>query len=131
MTEDFRPILYLKESCPSCYKVRVFLLEAGLIGGFEQREFAAGDEREQAIKDELAPQFDKVTFPTVQYTAGKYMRESDDIIAHYAREHGIRPSDLHIFSIYNDILLPRLRRLNRENKDLKQQLDRLTAAASV
>lgn len=123
MASEFKPILYLKESCPSCYKVRLFLLESGLIHGFEQREFAAGDEREQAVKDELAPHFEKVTFPTVQYAPGKYMRESDDIIAHYAHQHGVRSSGLHIFSIYNDILLPRLRRLNRENKELKQQLE--------
>jgi glutaredoxin 2 len=131
MAPEFRPVLYFKESCPSCYKVRVFLLEAGILGEFDQREFAVGDERERPIKEELAPHFDKVTFPTVQHGPGKYMRESDDIIAYYAGERGIRSADLHVFGIYNDILLPRLRRLNRENKELKQQLDECTSSSHL
>jgi glutaredoxin 2 len=127
MSSDFQPVLYLKESCPSCFKVRIFLLEAGLLQTFDQREFAAGDEREQPIKEELAPHFEKITFPAVQFAPGKFMRESDDIIAHYSRENGVQSSDLHIFGIYNDILLPRLRRLSRENKELKHQLEECTS----
>lgn len=128
MSTEFEPVLYLKESCPSCFKVRLFLLDAGLIGGFELREFTPGDEREQAIRDELAPHFEKTTFPTVQYAPGKYMRESDDIIALYKNERNVDVASLRLFNIYGEILLPRLRRLNRENKELKQQLEACASA---
>jgi glutaredoxin len=122
MSGDFTPILYVKSSCPHCFKLRLFLLEAGLIDRFEIHEFSAGDEREAAIKAELAPHLDGVSFPTVQYAPGQFQMESDDIVARYASEAQVDPSDLPLFSVYAGTLLPRLRRLNQENKALVAQL---------
>ncbi|WDF73917.1 glutathione S-transferase N-terminal domain-containing protein [Novosphingobium sp. KACC 22771] len=86
---DFRPIAYVKDRCPWSLKFRLFLLEAGLQDRFDFREFAPGDDREAAIRAELAPHFTQPTFPTVQIAPDVYMRESDDLIAHYAAVYGV------------------------------------------
>lgn len=91
---DFRPVVYLKDRCPWSLKFRLFLLESGLRDSFEFREFVPGDEREAAIREELGQHFPKPTFPTVQVAPGVYMRESDDLIAHYAAQNDINVADL-------------------------------------
>lgn len=126
MASDFSPVIYVKQGCPHCFKLRLFLLEAGLIGRFALLEFTPGDDREATIKAELAPHFDKVTFPTVQYAPGLYQQESNDLIARYAAEASVDPAQLPLFTAYADGLLPRLQRLNRENKELKAQLEPAT-----
>lgn len=120
MTKDFRPVLYLKATCPHCLKLRVFLLEAGLLDGFEQRIFSEGDANEAAIRAELAPHFDKVTFPTVQHAPGAYMKDSDAIIAHYAQEAGIDPQGLPTFLAYAHGVLPKYMEVRRELAALKR-----------
>jgi len=91
---DFRPVVYLKDRCPWSLKFRLFLLESGLRDNFEFREFAPGDDRETAIREELGQHFERPTFPTVQVAPGVYMRESDDLIAHYAAANGVSLTDL-------------------------------------
>lgn len=119
---SFTPVLYLKDKCPFCLKTRLFLLEAGLLGRFEIREFVPGDDKEQAIRAELAPHFEKVTFPTVQVAPGQYLNESDAIIARYAGEAHVDPKTLPAFSAYTDGVLPQLFNLYRENAELKKQM---------
>ena len=70
MPDNFKPILYLKNGCPFCFKLRVFLLDAGLLDRFVLREFSEGSNDEKAIRDELSPYFDKVSFPSAQVTSG-------------------------------------------------------------
>ncbi len=122
MNDRFRPIIYVKNSCPHCFKLRLFLLEAGLAEQFDLCEFSVGDEMEKNIKAELAPHFAKVTFPTVQYAPGRYQNESDDLIARYAAEAEIDPQTLPLHVAWADGLHLRLRRLKQENKELKAQL---------
>jgi glutathione S-transferase len=122
MNDCFRPILYVKNGCPHCFKLRLFLLEVGLAGRFVLREFTVGEDMEQTIKAELSPHFDKVTFPTVQYAPGQYQNESDDLIARYAAEAEIDPRTLPLHVAWAEGLQLRLRRLNQENKELKAQL---------
>src|SRR3546814_6184318 len=50
----FRPTLYLLDPCPFCFKVRVFLMEAGLTEKVEIRSFGQGEEME-AVRAEIAP----------------------------------------------------------------------------
>lgn len=123
LTEQFIPILYVKAGCPSCFKLRLFLLETGQIERLEMREFAPGDLNEAPIKAELAPHFEKVTFPTVQLEPGVYKKDSDELVEHFASQAGVAMEDLPHFGAYADILLPRLRRLSRENKELKARLE--------
>src|SRR3546814_11821128 len=44
---------------------------------------------EQAVRDELAPHFEKLSFPVVQVAPGQYMKDSDALISHYAAEASI------------------------------------------
>jgi hypothetical protein len=110
MPDDFEPVLYLDENCPSCFKLRLFLLDSGLIGSFEQREFTLGDEREQSIRSELAPHFEEPRFPAVQYAPGKYLDGADAIIDHYAHSRKVDFDALRLYRTYVAILLPLVRR---------------------
>jgi hypothetical protein len=122
MSRNFKPILYLKFGCPHCFKLRLYLLEAGRLGEFEVREFTPGDGFEAAIKAELEPHFEKVTFPTVQMEPGRYRNESDALVAHYAAIYAVEPAELPLFQAYAGRLQPRLRALAQENKALKASL---------
>lgn len=116
---SFRAILYLKDRCPWCLKLRLFLLEAGLIGQFELRTFAPGDDAEEAIRAELAQHFEKVTFPTVQNAPGAYLRDSEAIIQHYAKEAGIDPASLPTLDQYVRGPIARMAALRKEIAELK------------
>ena len=122
MTEEFLPILYLKAGCPHCFKLRLFLVEVGLIGGFQVREWVPGDDNEAPIKQELAPHFEKVTFPTVQLAPGKFRNESDTLVKHYADGVGIDPQSLPLYRDWTQRHFPRLKQFQAEVKTLKAQL---------
>ena len=107
---DFKPVLYMKISCPWCLKLAAFLAEAGIWDDFEVRGFYEGDENEAAIRAELAQHYAKASFPTLQYEPGKYMIESGDIIDRYAAKLGLDPEKM---SFYQYVLAGPLR-ANRE-----------------
>lgn len=120
MTEAFRPVLYLKSTCPHCLKLRIFLLEAGLLERFDHRIFTQGDDAEAAIRADLSAHFDKVTFPTVQYEPGRFIKDSDAIIAHYAAAAGLNVAGLSVFGAYAQGVLPKYMETRRELTALKQ-----------
>jgi glutaredoxin 2 len=117
-----QPVLYLKDKCPFCLKVQIFLLEAGLLDGVEVRAFVPGTADEDALKAELTPHFDSVTFPSAQTEPGVYMKDSDAIIGHFASIAGIEPADLPVFQWYATGPFAQLGALYRENMELKKQL---------
>ena len=119
----FRPVLYVKEGCPFSFKTLLFVLEAGLLDRFEVREFAQGSDEEEAIRAELSPHLEKVSFPAVQHAPGQFQTESDDIIARYAREANVDPGQLPVLSIYLGGVFRRVGQLFRENMELKKQLE--------
>lgn len=116
-----RPVLFVLPTCPFCMKLRLFLLEAGMLGDVEVRE-ADTPERDAAIRAELAPHFDKVTFPTLQLSSGKYLADSDAIIAHFAEPAGIEPESLPTYRTYVYGPLANMKKLFAENMQLKKQL---------
>jgi hypothetical protein len=54
MTPAFKPVVYLKDGCPFCFKFRVALLEMGSIDQVEIRTFSAGTPEEADIRERLA-----------------------------------------------------------------------------
>jgi hypothetical protein len=120
---SFRPILYVREGCPFSFKCLLFVLEAGLLDRFEVREFAQGSDEEDAIRAELSPHLEKVSFPAVQYAPGQYQTESDDIIARYAGEANVDPDRLPVLNTYLRGVFKRVGQLFRENMELKKQLE--------
>ena len=112
------PVLFVKHTCPFCLKVRLYLLEAGLLGGVTLR-VSRTPEEEDAMKAELSPHLAKVSYPTLRL-GDTYMTESDDIIAHFVDEGGPAPAQLPTFEAYVDGPFKQLLALHRENAELKQ-----------
>lgn len=121
MTDNtFKPIVYLKENCPFCLKVRLFLLESGLAPEVETRDFVPGTEQEEAIRSELSPHFEKVSFPTAQLEPVRYVAESDDIVAFFAAKAGRDPAGMTVYRNYVDGVFSMALKLWKENQELKK-----------
>lgn len=120
--DRFRSVLYLNQQCPFCLKLMIFLTEAGLLKQFEIRKFIRGDAAEQEIRAELAPHFEKVSFPAAQIAPGQYMKDTDALIAHYAKEAGVDPSEMALLNYYVGGVFERMGALFRENMEFKKQL---------
>lgn len=120
MTDNtLKPTVYFKQNCPFCFKVRLFLLEAGLNEGVEIREFAPGSQQESDIRAELSPHLDKVSFPAARLEPGRYIAESDDIVAFLAAKAGREPAAMPAFTTYVEGPLKLLMNLWKENIELK------------
>ena len=119
---DFTPTLYLKDKCPFCFKVRVALLEAGLWDKVNVREFVTGEPEEAAIRETLAPHFEKVTFPAAEVAPGKYLADSDGIIAELLATAGKKPEDMTALSAYLRGPFASMMTLYKENSELKKQI---------
>jgi hypothetical protein len=121
MTEPvFRPIVYLKDCCPWCFRFRLFLLEAGLQDKFDLRVFVPGDAREAQIRAELAGHVEPVTFPTVEIAPGQYLADSAVLVAHYADHFGIAVERLALLDQYERGPLATIGRLFGELRALRQ-----------
>lgn len=125
MRDGFTPIIYLKENCPFCLKIRIFLLESGLADQVEIRNFAAGSDEEASIRAELQQNLEKVSFPAAQFEPGRYIAESDDIIAILAEKSGCDPTKMPVYRNYINGIFATAMRLRKENTALKK------AAATV
>jgi glutathione S-transferase len=120
MTDAFKPIIYLKQNCPFCLKIRLFLLEVGYGDEVETRDFAAGSPEEEAIRAELAPHFAKPSFPTAQVEPGRLMAESDDIIVWLAERSGHDPATMPVYRNYVEGPFAMAMKLWVENQELKK-----------
>ena len=123
MTEaSFLPTLYVKEGCPFCMKVRIFMLEAGVLDRVQVREFAVGSDEEQLIRAELALHLEKVSFPTAVLAPSEYLSESDAIIARFAETAGVDPAKLPTLRAYASGVMPQMMSMYRDNMELKKRL---------
>jgi len=116
---EFKPILYLKQNCPFCLKIRLFVLEAQLADLVEIRDFVVGSKQEEDIRAELSPQLAKVSFPAAQLEPGQYIAESDDIIAFLATTFRRDPAGLDVYGNYVEAALNPMLKLWKENIELK------------
>lgn len=123
---EFTPILYIKSPCPFCLKVMAFLSEAGVLGSLAIREFWPDDEQEQTLREELEPHFEKVTFPTLQYAPGRFINESDKIVARYADELSLDPETM---PFYQYIIRGPMRRMLEQFSEIQALNQQLSANA--
>ena len=114
-----RPIIFFKRSCPFCLKVNLFLLEAGIMADVEIREFEPGSKQEEDIRAELSPHLPKVSFPAARLEPGRYIAESDDIIAFLAARSGREPASMPVLTSYIEGALKPMMKLWKENVELK------------
>ena len=123
MTDQaFRPTIYLKDKCPFCMKIRIFLLESGLGDQVVVKDFAPGTDAEQEIRAEVSPHFEKVSFPAAQVAPGEYLADSDGIIARLAEGAGQDPAQMPVLQAYLQGPFQSIMTLFRENMELKKQV---------
>lgn len=121
MTEAFIPVVYVRSGCPYCIKLRLFLLEAGLMDSVTLVEGQTPEEHQQ-FAEMLAQKTGKASFPTSEIASGKYMSESEDLVAHFSTLSGKDPADMLTYQDYVGNLLPKLQSLYQENRELKRGL---------
>jgi glutathione S-transferase len=118
----FTPTIYLKDKCPFCFKVRVALVETGLGDQVIVRDFVPGEPEETDIRETLAPHFEKVTFPAAEIEPGKFMADSDGIVAMLAEKAGTTSEALPVLGHYLRGPFSSIMALYKENAELKKQL---------
>jgi glutathione S-transferase len=116
---SFTPTLYFKNGCPFCFKVRLFLLEAGLTDRVSIRSFEPGTQEEEAMRAELAPHLARISFPAAELEPGRFVTESDEIIAFLASHAGRDPDSLPVLRQYVDGPFKQIGLLFQENRALK------------
>lgn len=121
-TQPFRPVLYLKRSCPFCLKVAALLSEVGAFDSLTLRAFWPGDAHEAPIRAELAPHLDKITFPALEVAPGQFIADSDAIVALYAEKAGVDPANLRFYQYVMEGPFRRIREAHQETQALKQRL---------
>src|SRR5690606_38339877 len=114
--------IYFNSQCPFCLKVKIFLLESGLASAVDTIEFSPGSPEEVSIKEFLASHFDKVTAPAAEMSPGRFIADSDGIIAELAERHGVDLASLSVLETYKNVALGRIVTLFKENAELKRQL---------
>lgn len=119
MSDAFKPVLYIKQGCPFCLKVRLFALEAGILDQIEQHEFSPGSAEERVLREELGAVLEKVSFPAARFGADRYVAESDDIITELVTISGHDPEALEVYRTYAREVLPSRISFYRENQALK------------
>jgi hypothetical protein len=107
---SFRARAYLRTDCPYSFKFLLFMSEARLLG---EIELVRADPRKpheyEAIKSTLAQSTGKkATFPTVEIERGVYRSDSNALIDHYAKKHGVATNSLTAFTFYLDGIFPQL-----------------------
>jgi hypothetical protein len=76
-------------------------------------------EKIPAFRGELSPHLAKVSFPAAQLESGRYIAESDDIIAFLAVKSGREPASLPVFGNYVEGPFKMMMNLWKENQELK------------
>ena len=120
--QAFRPTVYLKDKCPFCMKIRIFVLEAGLEDEVNVRNFIPGEPSEQEVRDAVAPHLEKVSFPAAEVASGEFLADSDGIIARLGESYGVDPGQMPVLQAYLEGPFQRIMTLYRENAELKKQL---------
>jgi len=121
MSDAFTPIVFVRQGCPFCLKLRLFLLEAGLSDSVKLMEGKTPEEHQQ-FSDMLAEKTGKASFPTAEIAPGEYLPESDALVAHFAALSSADPEELPTYQAYVGGVMPRLQQLFRENMELKKTL---------
>lgn len=109
----FKPRAHLKEGCPYSFKYLLFMAEAGLVDRIDVRRYEDESPEYEAAKEKLGEATGKqAEFPTVEIEPGRYMTDSDELIAHFARRHGIDAAKLPALSFYKETIFPQLEELH-------------------
>ena len=108
-SETFKPNTYVKDGCPFSFKFLTFAAEAGLLDQLNIIRVREGDPQADATKQRLGEKLGKpASFPTVEVEPDRYLTDSDRLIEHFARRHGVHADDLPVLSFYKQTIFPKL-----------------------
>lgn len=111
--QPFKAKAYLKVGCPFSFKYLLFMAEARLMDQIEVIRCDPQDPQFKRIKAELAAATKKpAAFPTVEIEPGRFMSESDDLIAYYAGRNNIAVKELPALSFYKESIFPAVAKLH-------------------
>jgi hypothetical protein len=112
--EPFTAKAYVKEGCPFSFKFLAFMAEANLLDEIEIVRVREGDPGYEETKRMLGEHLGKAaSFPTVEIEPGRYMTDSDRLIAHYAERLQLQPDEMPVLSLYKQGILPKLFELHK------------------
>lgn len=111
--------VYLKNTCPFCLKLRIFLTEAGLADHADFVVFADGDKTHQALRARMQAAGQEASFPAAELEPGKLSTGTDALIAHFAKEGGVDPAKLPLLAYYSEGVFKKYGEMFRELKQLK------------
>lgn len=95
-----KPVIYLKQGCPFCFKLRLALLEAGMLDSVELIEFAEGTDEQAQIRDKLSSILEELSFPAAEVQPGKFIKGSDTLIEYFLDQQGLEAEVLPTLQSY-------------------------------
>lgn len=125
MSNNIKPSkTFLLQTCPFCFKFLLFMTEAGLRDQIEVVTFDAEATNYQEKRAELKTLLGRdAAFPTVEIELGVYLSDSDALIEHYAKKHGVDQEKLMTLEYYKKGVFSKVISLFMENKELKSKLN--------
>src|SRR5206468_45067 len=103
-----------KEGCPYSFKFLLFMAEAKLLHSVDIICCDPADDEFEGIKDMLSRATGKpATFPTVEVEPGRYLSDSDGLIAHFAVHGHVTQDSLPALEFYRRSIFPQLDELHR------------------
>jgi len=119
MTDASLPTLYLKNACPFCLKLRIFLTEAGIADRFNYVVFDDGDETHKALRARMEAAGQQPSFPAAELMPGTLETGTDDLIARFAADAGVDPASLPLLDYYGSGVFKRYGAMFQEIRALK------------
>jgi glutathione S-transferase len=111
--------VYLKNTCPFCLKLRIFLTEAGVADRADFVVFQDGDATHQSLRSRMQAAGQEPSFPAAEIEPGKLSTGTDALIAHFAKGTGVDPATLALLSYYSEGVFQKYGEMFRELRQLK------------
>lgn len=119
MSTTPRTRIYLKQTCPHCLRLRIFLTEAGIADRFDFTVFADGDETHKALRARMEAAGQQPSFPAAEIEPGQLTTGTDGLIARFAADAGVDPAGLSLLGYYTEGVFRRHGEMFRELRQLK------------
>lgn len=119
MNQGTRTKIYLKNTCPYCLKLRIFLTEAGIADRFDFVVFADGDATHQAQRARMQAAGQQPSFPAAEIDGDRLTTGTDDLIAHFAQQAGVDVAKLPLLAYYSQGVFPRHVQMHKELRELR------------
>jgi glutaredoxin len=113
------PMIYLKQSCPFCLKLYIFLTEAGIADRFRYTIFDDGDDTHKALRAQMEAAGQQPSFPAAELTPGTLETGTDDLIARFAADAGADPASMPLLAYYSEGVFKRHGQMFRELRELR------------